>query len=197
VKTTGAEIHVVKGGQGPPLLLLHGAHRPTSPGARRAAADEDYTLVIPDLRGYGDSSKPADTPDHINYSKRNMALDMVEVMKSVRLRSLPCRRPGSRRPRRPSAGVDHPDKITKLAVLDIVPTHYHYTHVTSTSPGLSALVQLPAAGAGAEKHLKAQNDAHAARAHDRCRKGVFRASTPTSPTCTACARTTARPRRST
>src|SRR5688500_18717275 len=80
VKTTGAEIHVVKGGQGPPLLLIHGA--PQTHVTWRLVAPllmKDYTLVIPDLRGYGDSSKPADTPDHVNYSKRNMALDLVEV----------------------------------------------------------------------------------------------------------------------
>ena len=82
VKTSGAEIHVVKGGRGAPLLLLHGA--PQSHITWRLVAPllmNEYTLVIPDLRGYGDSSKPADTPDHASYSKRNMALDLVEVMK--------------------------------------------------------------------------------------------------------------------
>src|SRR3954465_13891485 len=72
VKTAGAEIHVVKGGQGPPLLLLHGA--PQTHITWRLAAPllvKNYPLVIPDLRGYGDSSKPADTADHANYSKRN------------------------------------------------------------------------------------------------------------------------------
>ena len=82
VQTSGATINVVKGGDGPPLLLLHGA--PQTHITWRTVAPQlakQYTLVIPDLRGYGDSSKPADTPDHSNYSKRNMALDQIEVMK--------------------------------------------------------------------------------------------------------------------
>src|SRR5437764_9416102 len=63
VQTSGAMINVMKGGEGPPLLLLHGA--PLTHISWRLVAPElakRYTLVIPDLRGYGDSSKPADTP---------------------------------------------------------------------------------------------------------------------------------------
>lgn len=166
VKTSGADIHVVKGGQGPPVLLLHGA--PQTHITWRLVAPmltKSYTLVIPDLRGYGDSSKPADTPDHSSYSKRNMALDMVEVMKSFGFDRFPVigQDRGGRVGHR--MAVDHPDKVTRLAVLDIVPTHYHYTHVTlefaQAYPHWFNYLQ-PAPGP--ENTLKAQNDASAARA---------------------------------
>jgi len=166
VKTSNADIHVVKGGQGPPLLLLHGA--PQTHITWRLVAPilmKSYTLVIPDLRGYGDSSKPVDTPDHGNYSKRNMALDLVEVMKSFGFNRFPVvgQDRGGRVGHRLT--VDHPSTVTKLAVLDIVPTHYHYTHVTlefaQAYPHWFNYLQ-PAPGP--ENTLKAQNDANAARA---------------------------------
>jgi haloacetate dehalogenase len=130
MKTSGATINVVKGGQGAPLLLIHGA--PQTHITWRVVAPmfaKNYTVIAPDLRGYGDSSKPADTPDHVNYSKRNMALDMVEVMKQLGFDRFPVagQDRGGRVGHR--LALDHPDKVTRLAVLDIVPTHYHYTHV--------------------------------------------------------------------
>ena len=82
VKTSGTTIHVVKGGQGPPVLLLHGA--PMSHITWRFVGPQlakQYTVIAPDLRGYGDSSKPPDGENHENYSKRAMAVDQVEVMK--------------------------------------------------------------------------------------------------------------------
>ena len=131
VKTSGTTIHVVKGGQGPPLLLLHGA--PQSHITWRLVAPElakRYTVVVPDLRGYGDSGKMPDTPDHANYSKRAMALDQVEVMKHFGFEKFPVvgHDRGGRVAHR--MALDHADKVTKLAVLDILPTHYLYTHVT-------------------------------------------------------------------
>src|SRR5262245_17503432 len=75
IKTSGAEINAVIGGSGPPLLLFHGA--PQSVITWRLIADDlakEYTLVLCDLRGYGDSSRPADKPDHSQQSKRPMAL---------------------------------------------------------------------------------------------------------------------------
>ncbi|HEX4275402.1 MAG TPA: alpha/beta hydrolase [Bryobacteraceae bacterium] len=148
IKTSGAEINAVIGGSGPPVLMFHGA--PQSLITWRLIAPDlakDYTLVMCDLRGYGDSSRPpggkvvpappggrgprgAEQTDHSNYSKRPMALDGVEVMKHLgynQFRMVGHDR-GGRVGRR--MAIDHPDKIIKLAVLDIVPAHYLYSHVT-------------------------------------------------------------------
>ena len=131
VKTTGAEINVVSAGAGPPLLLLHGA--PQTHVSMRLIAPElakDHTVVVADLRGYGDSSKPPDGEEHGNYSKRAMALDQVEVMKSFGFERFAVvgHDRGGRVGHR--MALDHPNKVTRLAVLDIVPTYYLYTHVT-------------------------------------------------------------------
>src|SRR4029434_703694 len=130
-QTSGATINGVIGGQGPPLLLLHGA--PQCHITWRLVAPElakTYTVVATDLRGYGDSSKPADDPKHASYSKRAMALDQVEVMKSLGFDTF--RLVGQDRGGRVShrLALDHPKVVTKLAVCDIVPTYYLYTHVT-------------------------------------------------------------------
>jgi haloacetate dehalogenase len=99
----------------------------------RLAAPElakDFTVVVTDLRGYGDSSKPADGENHANYSKRAMALDQVEVMQQLGFEKFAVAghdrggRVGHR------LALDHRDRVSKLAVLDIVPTYYLYTHVT-------------------------------------------------------------------
>jgi haloacetate dehalogenase len=131
VQTSGATINGVIGGQGPPLLLLHGA--PQSHISWRIVAPKlatQYTVVASDLRGYGDSSKPPDGESHSNYSKRAMALDQVEVMKHFGFDRFPVvgHDRGGRVGHR--MALDHTDKVTKLAVLDIVPTYYLYTHVT-------------------------------------------------------------------
>ena len=121
----------VIGGSGPPVLMFHGA--PQSLITWRLIAPDlakDYTLVMCDLRGYGDSSRPPGGGDHSDYSKRPMALDGVEVMKHLgynQFRMVGHDR-GGRVGRR--MALDHPDKVTKLAVLDIVPAHYLYSHVT-------------------------------------------------------------------
>src|SRR5688572_477479 len=84
VRTSGAEINLVTGGSGPPLLLLHGypqTHVMWRKIAPRLA--QDFTLVIPDLRGYGDSSKPPSVPDHAAYSKRALAQDQAEMMTAL------------------------------------------------------------------------------------------------------------------
>jgi haloacetate dehalogenase len=131
VKTAGAEINLVHAGSGPPLLLMHGAPQ-THVSMRLLAADlvKDYTVVVPDLRGYGESSKPPDGENHANYSKRAMALDQVEVMKSFGFDNFAVvgHDRGGRVGHR--MALDHPDKVTKLCVLDIIPTYYLYTHVT-------------------------------------------------------------------
>jgi haloacetate dehalogenase len=127
----GATINAVAAGQGPPVLLLHGA--PQSMISWRLVAPKlaaDHTVVVTDLRGYGDSSKPPDGDNHGNYSKRAMALDQVEVMKALgfdRFAVIGHDRGGRVGHR---MALDHPERVTRLAVLDIVPTYYLYTHVT-------------------------------------------------------------------
>jgi haloacetate dehalogenase len=121
---------------------------------------KQYTVVAPDLRGYGDSGKMPDTPDHANYSKRAMALDHVEVMKHFGFDKFPVvgHDRGGRVAHR--MALDHADKVTKLAVLDILPTHYLYTHVTLEFVNayfhwFNYLRTAP----GPENELKAQSDA--------------------------------------
>ena len=133
VDGAGATIHGVIGGQGPPLLLLHGApqtHVSWHLVASKLAAE--YTVVAADLRGYGDSSTPPDGDNHENYSKRAMALDQVAVMRHFgfeRFAVVGADR-GARVAHRMAA--DHPDRITRLMVIDIVPTYYLFTHVNLT-----------------------------------------------------------------
>ncbi|WP_370155228.1 alpha/beta fold hydrolase [Ferrovibrio sp.] len=119
----GAEINLRVGGSGPPLLLLHGypqTHAMWHRIAPRLAAD--YTVVCPDLRGYGDSSKPATDAEHMPYSKRAMAADMVAVMQALGFDRF--RLAGHDRGGRVShrLALDHPAAVEKLAVLDIIPT---------------------------------------------------------------------------
>ena len=84
IRTSGASINLVIGGEGPPVLLLHGypqTHAMWHKVAPQLA--RDYTVICADLRGYGDSSKPRGIPGHANYSKRAMALDMAEAMEKL------------------------------------------------------------------------------------------------------------------
>ena len=131
VATNDAEINAVRGGQGLPVLLLHGypqTHAMWHRVAPRLA--EDFTVVAVDLRGYGDSSKPFGSEDHATYSKRAMAADGVEVMQSLGLPSFAVvgHDRGGRVGHR--MALDHPDRVTKLAVLDIVPTRHVYSTVS-------------------------------------------------------------------
>ncbi len=130
IETSGASINVLLGGDGPPVLLLHGypqTHVMWHKVAARLA--HDFTVVAADLRGYGDSSKPESAPDHSTYSKRELAQDAVEVMAALGFERFAV--VGHDRGARVAyrTALDHPERVTKLAVLDIVPTHFVYANV--------------------------------------------------------------------
>jgi haloacetate dehalogenase len=123
VEAEGANINAVRGGAGPPVLLLHGS--PQTLVMWHLVAPklaEDFTVIAADLRGYGDSSKPESAPDHEPYSKRTMAEDQVAVMRHFGFErfALCGHDRGGRVGYR--MALDHPEVVTKLAVLDIVPT---------------------------------------------------------------------------
>lgn len=123
IETDDAAIDLVVGGNGPPVLLLHGY--PQTRAMWHAIAPmlaERYQVVAPDLRGYGDSAKPPGGPDHAEYSKRAMAADQIAVMTALgaeRFAVLGHDR-GARVGHR--MALDHRDRVERLAVLDIVPT---------------------------------------------------------------------------
>lgn len=123
VDTGEVEIRMRFGGEGPPLLLLHG-HPQTHMMWHHIAPllAKDFTVIMPDLRGYGDSSKPPSTPDHAPYSKRAMARDQIAVMKQLGFAQFAVA--GHDRGGRCAyrLALDFPEAVTKLAILDIIPT---------------------------------------------------------------------------
>ena len=154
--TRQADIFVRTGGTGPPLLLLHGF--PQNHLMWHAVAPrlrDRFSLVIPDLRGYGDSTGPAPDPLHVNYSKRVMAADMVEIMAVLghsRFMVAGHDR-GARVAYRMT--LDDPDRVIRLAVLDILPTldvwermrhdsalrSYHWLFLAQPAPVPERLIQ--------------------------------------------------------
>lgn len=127
IRTSGTEINLVVGGDGPALLLLHGypqTHVMWHRIAARLAAH--FTVVCADLRGYGDSGKPVSDPDHAAYSKRAMAQDQVDVMQALGFSrfAVAGHDRGGRVAHRMAR--DHPDRIERIAVLDISPTAIMY-----------------------------------------------------------------------
>ena len=133
IKTSGATIKTVYGGNRSrsPLLLLHGIPETHVLWRKVAPAlAQDYFVVMTDLRGYGDSSKPPGGRDHFAYSKRAMAQDQVEVMKQLGFQkfALAGHDRGGRAAHR--LALDHPEVLTKLVILDIVPTYLLYEHIT-------------------------------------------------------------------
>jgi haloacetate dehalogenase len=119
----GVEIHAVVGGSGPPLLLLHGHPQTHAIWHRVAPAlARHFTVIAADLRGYGRSSKPPGGPDHLRYSKREMAADLLALMRSLghqRFGVLAHDR-GARVAHR--LAMDHPGAVQRLVLLDIAPT---------------------------------------------------------------------------
>lgn len=117
-------IHAVIGGNGPPVLLLHGYPQTHAMWAQIAPIlARHYTIVAADLRGYGDSSKPQGSSDHSNYSFRAMAADQLGLMQALgfnRFHIVGHNR-GGRVAHRLSR--DHPAAVLSLTVLDIVPTY--------------------------------------------------------------------------
>ena len=123
IDTGEASLRVRYAGSGPPLLLLHG-HPQTHVMWHRMAPRlaREFTVVAMDLRGYGESSKPPTTADHEPYSERAMGRDCLAVMERLGFSRfhLAGHDRGGRVAYR--LALDHPERVGKLAVLDILPT---------------------------------------------------------------------------
>ena len=149
VDTGEVTINAVVGGQGQPLLLLHGYPQTHVIWHKIAPMlAQHFTVVASDLRGYGDSDKPKGALDHFNYSKRALARDQVELMRQLGFERflLAGHDRGGRVAHR--LAVDYPDRVMKLAVLDISPTkkmyestnfgfaysYYHWFFLTQSHP---------------------------------------------------------------
>ncbi|MDE2607387.1 MAG: alpha/beta hydrolase [Burkholderiales bacterium] len=151
IPVDGGTIRVRFGGRAdrPALLLVHGFPQTHAMWHRVAQAlRDDFFLVLPDLRGYGDSLKPPGAADHGNYSKRRMAQDLVDVMAALdRPRFFLCGHDrGARAAHR--LALDHPQRVQRLALIDIAPTldmyeatdmafargYYHWFHLIQPAP---------------------------------------------------------------
>lgn len=127
VAVSAGTLRLRRGGSGPPLLLLHG--NPQTHAMWHKVAPElakRYSVVCPDLRGYGGSFKPPVTPDHAPYAKKEMARDMVELMERLGHEAflLAAHDRGARVAHR--LALDHPGRVRKLALMDIIPTLEHF-----------------------------------------------------------------------
>ncbi|WP_285115020.1 alpha/beta hydrolase [Leifsonia sp. fls2-241-R2A-40a] len=127
-----ATIHVRHGGKGPPLVLLHGHPRTGATWHRVAPvlAEQGFTVVVPDLRGYGRSSAPAPRSDHAQASKRAMAGDILELMRQLghdRFDLVGHDR-GSYVAFR--LALDHPEAVRRVALLDCIPIVEHLDRMT-------------------------------------------------------------------
>ncbi|MBB4003801.1 alpha/beta fold hydrolase [Aurantimonas endophytica] len=130
----GADIFVRIAGSGPPLLLLHGYPQTGAMWARIAPRlAERFTVVIPDLRGYGRSSAPANIPDNLAYSKRAMGRDCAAVMQALDHQRFHVA--GHDRGARVAyrMALDMPERVERLAVLDIVPVAEVWERMDATS----------------------------------------------------------------
>ena len=123
----GVHLRVRIGGEGPPLLLLHG--NPQTHAMWHAVAPQlatRFTVVCPDLRGYGHSDKPPVSADHAAYAKRAMAADMLALMRGLGYArfQVAAHDRGARVAHR--LALDAPDAVQRLCVMDIVPTLHHF-----------------------------------------------------------------------
>ena len=117
-----ANLRVRHGGSGPPLLLLHGHPRTHATWHRvTPLLAGDHTVVCPDLRGYGRSSKPPTAPDHAPYSKRAMARDCVALMRALGHERFAVAGHDRGAYVATRTALDHPDAVTALVVMDAVP----------------------------------------------------------------------------
>jgi haloacetate dehalogenase len=123
VEANGTKIHVLRKGSGRPLLLLHG-YPETHLMWRKVAPKlaEQFSVVVPDLRGYGDSGRPEDGDRHENYSFRAMAQDQIDVMRHYGHERFPvaAHDRGARAAHR--LCLDHPESVEKVCLMDIAPT---------------------------------------------------------------------------
>jgi haloacetate dehalogenase len=127
IKTSQGEFNLIKGGQGFPLLLLHGYPQTHFMWHKIAPLlAQEFTVIATDLRGYGESFKPQGTTDHTNYSKRVMAQDQVEIMEQLGYDQfyLVGHDRGARVAHRLT--LDYEDKVKKLGLIDIAPTYDMY-----------------------------------------------------------------------
>ena len=124
VDAGGVKINLVRGGSGPPVLLLHGYPQTHVMWHEVAPVlAQHFTVVAPDLRGYGNSSKPEAGADHAGYGKRASAADQVAVMAALGFEkfALVGHDRGARVAHR--LALDHPGRVQRLALIDIVPTY--------------------------------------------------------------------------
>jgi haloacetate dehalogenase len=153
IETSGATVHVRTAGVGPPLLLLHGFPQTNVVWHKIAAQLAGrFTVVAPDLRGYGFSSKPPDGENHSGYSKRAMVMDQVEVMRTLGFQRFAV--VGHDRGGRVAwrLAAEQPQHVSRAIVLDIVPTYgpltrefamayFHWFFLTQPAPFPEQLIE--------------------------------------------------------
>jgi haloacetate dehalogenase len=165
IDVDGVTINCAIKGEGPPLLMLHGypqnhlIWRHVAP-----ALAENYTVVLADTRGYGDSGKPAPDAAGRVYSKRVMASDQIGLMRQLGFAQfqLAAHDRGARVAQR--LALDHSGTVTRLAVMDIVPTHYVLSNVTRAMATAYWHWFFLAAGDGIPEHMLAADPGYWVRA---------------------------------